>query len=275
MDKYEYQPRISQSVKLLLMYTFVFPIVPAIVFGILSVLTNFPTGDPIRSSLSSLLTLLILILWIKRKNQLEIYNLFSFRTVSINYVIPMIFIVIGSAIVLSELDNFLRIFLPMNEFWLKIFSSLFDTKYGLWKTIVRIAIVAPIVEEILFRGILLKGFLKNYSVRKSIVVSALLFGIIHMNPWQFSGAFIHGIFYGWWFYKTRSLIPCILGHALNNSLSFIVTNLLGLEIPGYTGNYVDVSFQPIWFNMLGIILFATGLIWLIKEFKIRGCIPEN
>lgn len=275
MDKYEYQPKIGQSIKLLLLYTFIFPIAPAIIIGISSVFTDFPTGDPIISSLSSLFTFMLLILWIKRKNQIAIHNLFSFKNISINYIIPMIFIVIGSAIILSELDNLLRTFLPMNEFWLRMFSNLLDTKYGLWKTIIRIAIVAPIVEEILFRGILLKGFLKHYSVRKSIVVSALLFGIIHMNPWQFSGAFIHGIFYGWWFYKTRSLIPCILGHALNNSLSFIIIHLLGLEIPGYTVNYVDVNFQPIWFNALGIILFTAGLIWLIKEFKRRDYATEN
>jgi membrane protease YdiL (CAAX protease family) len=87
---------------------------------------------------------------------------------------------------------------------------------------ITIGIAPAILEEILCRGIVLKGMLKNYSPTKAILWSALFFGIFHMNPWQAVPAFIIGIALGWIYYRTRSLIPCMLIHAINNSTSFLL-----------------------------------------------------
>ncbi|WP_053957336.1 CPBP family intramembrane glutamic endopeptidase [Inediibacterium massiliense] len=262
MDKPKYFPHIGESIKLLLMYTLVFGFILEIGFIFLSNFFNIPPHDPLRDSLLSIIQLVLLIVWINRKNQVTFHEIFYLEQTFVSYIVPMIFIVLGLGIVLSEFDNLLRTILPMNNFWLNIFHGIHNTDHGLWKTMIRVAFVAPIVEELLFRGIILKGFTKHYSIKKSIMVSALLFGLMHMNPWQFLGAFIWGIVAGWWFIKTRSIIPCILGHALNNSLSFIE-----IAIPGFNTNFIEVHFQPMWFDLLGIILLVAGLVLLLKKFR--------
>ncbi len=84
-------------------------------------------------------------------------------------------------------------------------------------------ILAPILEEILFRGIIMKGMINN-NVKPvtAIIVSALIFGAVHFNPWQFAGAFLLGLVLGLVYYKTKSLLMSILLHAFNNLLSALM-----------------------------------------------------
>ena len=84
--------------------------------------------------------------------------------------------------------------------------------------VLSIAIVVPILEEFLFRGAI-EGHLlrKGWSPKWAILVSALIFGIIHGNPAQIPFAFLIGLLFGWLYYRTRSLVPGIVGHIINNS----------------------------------------------------------
>lgn len=83
-------------------------------------------------------------------------------------------------------------------------------------------IAAPILEELIFRGIILDGLLSKYTPFKSILISSLLFGLVHLNPWQFVTGFMIGIFMGWVYYNTRSVLPTIIIHAAANLVGFSV-----------------------------------------------------
>ena len=85
-----------------------------------------------------------------------------------------------------------------------------------------IVIAAPVLEEILFRGVILEGFLHNYRPRKAILLSALIFGGIHLNLVQIPGAFLVGIFLGWVYWKTRTLLPVMAIHFANNLISYLL-----------------------------------------------------
>jgi len=78
-------------------------------------------------------------------------------------------------------------------------------------------LVAPVLEEMLFRGVILRGFLRRYSRTFAILWSAALFGIAHLNLYQFMTAFAIGVVGGWLYERCRSLWPCILLHATYNS----------------------------------------------------------
>lgn len=90
-------------------------------------------------------------------------------------------------------------------------------------------VLAPICEELLFRGVLLRGLLRNYRPGVAIAQSALLFGIIHFNPAQSVGAFFIGLVLGWCYYQTRSLGLCICLHGLNNLLAFSAMRISSLD----------------------------------------------
>ncbi|WP_167855571.1 CPBP family intramembrane glutamic endopeptidase [Hymenobacter fodinae] len=90
-----------------------------------------------------------------------------------------------------------------------------------WLAFLMLVVAAPILEEVLFRGILLNGLLRNYRPWVAIGQSALLFGVFHCNPVQTVSAGIMGLLLGWLFYRTQSLLLCIVLHALNNAVGLL------------------------------------------------------
>lgn len=88
---------------------------------------------------------------------------------------------------------------------------------------ITVCILAPIFEEILFRGILFRGMLQ-YGMNPvvAILTSSILFGMAHMNPWQFLGAGVLGAVFAYVYYRTKSLWICVVLHALNNTVSYFM-----------------------------------------------------
>ena len=85
-----------------------------------------------------------------------------------------------------------------------------------------VSILTPILEELLFRGFILGVLLKCYDDRTSIVISALIFAIVH-EPIAYGMAFGGGLLYGWLRVKTGSIIPSMITHIIWNSfVSMIV-----------------------------------------------------
>ena len=84
-------------------------------------------------------------------------------------------------------------------------------------TIVATCILAPLLEEMLFRGVMLRAFLLQYPRRQAFLYSAAIFGLAHLNIYQFAVGFLLGLLLAWLYERTRSLWPCILLHAAYNS----------------------------------------------------------
>lgn len=111
---------------------------------------------------------------------------------------------------------------PAPQWLIDIFKNMAQDNYWGFLTL---AIAAPVLEEILMRGIVLDGLLKNYNPWKAIIWSSVLFGFIHFNLWQFVGAFTIGIVMGYLYWKTKSLLLCMFIHALNNVFAFFSMKL--------------------------------------------------
>ncbi len=140
----------------------------------------------------------------------------------------------------------------------------FDMLQSGWIGIICIAVLGPVLEEMLFRGAITKVLLQKYSPVKAILMSAFIFGIFHINPVQVAGAMLSGVLFAWLYYKTGSLIPCILIHILNNSLSVY----LSLHYPDvdYTSDLIG---EPAYIICLiaAVLLFAIS--WkVMNNYKI-------
>lgn len=88
-----------------------------------------------------------------------------------------------------------------------------------------IALLPAVVEEIIFRGLIFNGY-KKRNPFKAALLSALLFGLIHMNINQFSYAFVIGILFALLTYVTGSVIPSIIAHFIVNGTSVVLSHLL-------------------------------------------------
>lgn len=157
----------------------------------------------------------------------------------------------GLILVCNGMDAWVAHALPPPTWFERLFQDM-----G-WPAVV---VGAPLSEEPLFRGLILGGFLLRYGPRKAILYSALLFALIHMNPWQFPIGFLSGLFLGWLTMRTGSLWPAIFAHFLNNlSASFF----RAFHIPYLS----DTQFQPWWMWGLGFLLLGVGLAALKRGTK--------
>ena len=137
-----------------------------------------------------------------------------------------------------------------------IMEQSFDILQSGWGGILAIAIIGPVLEELLFRGAITKALLQQYSPTKAILLSALLFGVFHINPAQILPAFLIGILLAWTYYKTGSLIPCIFMHILNNSLSVY----LSIKYPEAENMDDLISGTPYLIILIGAIVILAGVI---------------
>lgn len=96
--------------------------------------------------------------------------------------------------------------------------------------VLSVAIMAPLVEELLFRGAIEGHLLKQgKSPVAAILISSLIFGIVHINPAQVPFAFAIGAVFGWLYYRTGSVVLGIIGHFINNSIATIQMMTLSKE----------------------------------------------
>jgi len=118
-----------------------------------------------------------------------------------------------------------------------------------------ICLLAPVAEELVFRGAILRALLRWRPSQRwlMIVVSALLFALIHLNPAQMPHAFLAGLLLGWLFMRTGSVIPGIAFHWANNTITYFIARLY----PNPDTQLVDI------FGSQSRVLLAVGFSLLI------------
>ncbi len=110
-------------------------------------------------------------------------------------------------------------------------AMLADMMHNRWGYLA-IGILAPLAEELVFRGAVLRTLLKftthhsPLTAFAAILVSAVIFGAVHGNVQQFVHALLIGLILGWMYYRTDSIMPGVLFHWINNSAAYVIANLI-------------------------------------------------
>lgn len=164
----------------------------------------------------------------------------------------------GVTILASELGNILHWINPIPQEYLDFINQLFNQNF--WGVLFTIGVVAPVVEELLFRGVILDGLQIRYNVKTAVIVSSGLFAITHILPHAVVNAFFLGFFFAWLKLKTGSLRLCMIAHALYNSVPLILSQFVNMQIPGFnTTPGETVQFQPWWLDGIGAVFLILGI----------------
>ena len=114
---------------------------------------------------------------------------------------------------------FILIFLTVvsDESPLELVASISVSKYfSLVTTLILLAVAVPIIEELLFRGLILDSLSESYGSWASIFISSVIFAILHIHPLSILNAFWGGMIYGYVRMRTNSLWPSIFLHSMWN-----------------------------------------------------------
>ena len=87
-------------------------------------------------------------------------------------------------------------------------------------------IIAPVIEEIYFRGLMLPAVTKRFGWGMGVIISSSLFAVLHMQANVMVYTFILGVFLCFMYIRLKSIIPGILLHAINNSIAFAALFLI-------------------------------------------------
>lgn len=135
----------------------------------------------------------------------------------------VVFLGLGSILPLQWIYEQLNISLSMEME--EMFKSIMGNRWGY----LALGILAPLAEEMVFRGAILRTLLNYFNGRMywiPIIVSALLFGLVHGNMAQLLNAFLIGILLGWMYYRTESIVPGIVLHWVNNTVAYTMYKLM-------------------------------------------------
>ncbi|HBJ35149.1 MAG TPA: CPBP family intramembrane metalloprotease domain-containing protein [Planctomycetaceae bacterium] len=137
------------------------------------------------------------------------------------------------------------------------------------------AVVPAICEELAFRGFMFGGLLRDRQPFRAILVTAVLFGVSHGVLQQSISATVMGFLLGWIAWRTGSVVPTILIHTINNTLSVSLPNIAEIDIPAKsfildtTGD--QFAYQPMWCLMC--ITFSIAI--LVIFGALRGDADEQ
>ena len=141
-----------------------------------------------------------------------------------------------------------------------VFEQMMNNPLG----IISIVVMAPLVEELLFRGAIQGHLMRKWKMPYlGIIVSSLIFGVVHGNPAQIPFAFVVGMALGWMYYLTGSLIPGMLMHFINNGSSVLLYVLSGdpdatmISSLGETGALI--------LALIGIVITAVCILIIRKK----------
>lgn len=219
--KYWYYPRILQGIHLVVLYIFLQAIIdfPLAIFDYFNG-TEWLGYPPIRVIVHATTTLFILIYgYIKTKQPIgEVFPIRLFNPLSL---VSITLFLCGAHYFLHFANIWTSQTIPPPIWFHEMLNNLFENDYGFWGVALKVAVIAPIIEESIFRGIIMNGFVRNYSKFTAVFLSALMFALFHLNPWQFPATFLLGLFVGWIMARTNNLLLCILAHAINNLLVLV------------------------------------------------------
>lgn len=132
----------------------------------------------------------------------------------------------------------------------------------LWGMLLGIAVYGPLSEELAFRGVIYQSYRQQGSGLKAILLSSLLFGLMHMNLNQAGYAFLMGIALALLVEATGSMISAFIAHFCVNGLSTVLMYAMDGLLSGDMGELVaeaenSLGSQEIWLTISVYVLLAT------------------
>lgn len=248
-------PTLSSTVGIVILLL----VASAVVGGILALL--MPSNKPVLLFLAYVIPFGIVttVLLMMQKHDFGATFSSLFKRFDIQ-IIPFLFLFVLGFGYVSDIITSL---IPMPDWIKRYFEDM--VQVSTW-SFLTVCIAAPVLEELLCRGVLLRSYLQNYTVRKALFWSAFIFAILHLNPWQAIPAFGIGYFMAWLFFKTSSILPAITVHFLNNFIAFVSSYYFG-------ANY-EITKEVSW--QLNAVFFLVGVVLsLYSVFRIKRILQQD
>jgi membrane protease YdiL (CAAX protease family) len=157
----------------------------------------------------------------------DVRAIFRLNMVSTRIAVLSVVLGLTSFLLAHEIDRLIAIVLPLpEEYKTRMYAALIAQNWLDWI----LAILAVVVLPSIFEEMVLRGFVQNtveqyHKVLPAIAITAAIFAAMHGLLSQIVQIFLLGVFLGWLAWKSESIIPAAIVHAINNLLSLLLANM--------------------------------------------------
>jgi membrane protease YdiL (CAAX protease family) len=173
-------------------------------------------------------------------------------------------ILLGAFVLTMQLVSLTHRVWPPPPFFLHLMEQIGEPSSASERllTLLLAGVMGPVAEELLFRGLILHGLAGRYGERTGIIVSAMLFSVYHLNPWQGVAALQLGLLLGWLTCRSGRIGYAIALHCGNNLIALLVVGL----IPDQAAGAAEAQALSVLSVGLLLIVAAVALVWGLHRF---------
>jgi membrane protease YdiL (CAAX protease family) len=182
---------------------------------------------------------------------------------SIGAWVAMLLALLGLGVLISNIPVAVDLLYPMSKEYKEFFETFLRAEsVDEFALLFLIAAVVPgICEEIVFRGLIHHGIRATYGSRVAVVVTSILFALIHLSIWNFGALIFMGAFLSILREKTGSIWPGAVAHTVNNTLALTL-----ITVAPPAENSWQYDFFPLWINVVALAVFLGGM-FLFRQQK--------
>ncbi len=189
------------------------------------------TPEPISIILGLLISaglqLSLMTLYLRKDRRTEALGLHNFGRIPLHKASGLAILWIAAAMAFNFVyANYIIPGVDMQADMAKILAAISRTPQNMAAMFCAIVIVAPVVEELLFRGLLQNALTKYLPIWGAIVLSSFLFALVHLQPYAIPGLMSLSIAFGYLYHRTGSLRTNIILHMTNNAFALLMTQFL-------------------------------------------------
>lgn len=218
---------------------------------------SLATLSALSTVFSSIILLLIFYYWRPLSDLIDRWRLLSFEYVATGLLLGWTVLALNSFMLSTLIDN-------QADSFNKSLELLDGGIFGLFG----IVILVPIIEEVVFRRVLIGSLSRNIHPYVAILISSVVFGLLHGRVPEILGATVMGFVFGWLYYKSKSILPSILLHVFNNG--FFMFSLYQYKQKG--PSMLEVRYWSFTFDnpygiyvFLGLTLLLGYLMWVFNK----------
>ncbi len=222
-------PGLLPTIGFIILYFTLQGLCSVLIMASTSDMSTEPSSIAIISALvaSAVIQLALMWLYLRKNDRIELLGLHDFGKIPLYKATGLAFLLVVAAMIFNFL--YAQYIIPgigMQDEMKKILADIARTPLNMAVMFVAIAIAAPVVEELLFRGFLQNALTKYVPVWGAIILSSFLFSLVHLQPYAIPGLMSLSIAFGYLYHRTGSLRTNILLHMANNAFALFVSQVL-------------------------------------------------
>jgi len=197
--------------------------------------------------------------------RLDFRTTFRIRPVKWQILPVSLLIGAGIAVATEEISRLIQRIIPMDQDILSALSDMMraGNQRDLVILILAAVVIASLVEEGLFRGMLQGTLERRGDITRAVMATALIFAFIHFNPWWVIEILLMAVLMGVLAWKTDSIFPPMAVHATNNAISLVMVNVPEEKLDWlFSGDHI----RPVYL-ILAVALIVEGfrLVYRIQD----------